>query len=216
MSELNTTGYALLGLLNQHPWSAYELTQFMRVSYLRAVWPRAESRLYEAPKKLVKLGYATAGKEASGKRSRTIYSITDDGRTALQAWLKTSGKDVIFEHEALLQLANCDAGEIDDLHAIIERIKQSTEADLREMAIGLELLLEPDQRTSSDKKYLINTLVNTFIAETLHARLRWLDFAENFTRDWDSLEADEAKIAASEEHYQYLLGELNTILASRG
>ncbi len=115
MAELNTTGYALLGLLNQHPWSAYELTQFMRISHLRAVWPRAESRLYEGPKKLVQLGYATASTEQQGKRPRTIYTITEEGRQALRDWLKIEGKDVIFEHEALLQLPYCYVGELEDL-----------------------------------------------------------------------------------------------------
>lgn len=204
MSELNTTGYALLGLLNQHPWSAYELTQFMRVSYLRAVWPRAESRLYEGPKKLVSMGYAVAVKEQQGKRTRTVYSITADGRRALRGWLKTTGKDVVFEHEALLKLANSDAGTVADLRNIIAGIRASTESDLQEMRLGLEQLVGRSLPVASDDKVVINTLVNSFVYETLQARTRWLAFAESFTRDWDDLAANEAKLAASDTYYRQL------------
>ncbi len=205
MGELNTTGYALLGLLNQCPWSAYELTQFMRVSYLRAIWPRAESRLYEGPKKLVALGYAEASKERQGKRTRTVYAITDSGRAALKAWLKTETKDVIFEHEALVQLGNCDVGELDDVQAILARLRESTSTDLGEMARALDVLGDPSiGRFGADKRFLLNALVNSFILETLLARRRWLDLAEGLIADWDDLEPTDDKLAAVHAHYREL------------
>jgi DNA-binding PadR family transcriptional regulator len=208
LAELNTTGYALLGLLNQHPRSAYELTQFMRVSHLRAVWPRAESRLYEGPKKLVKLGYATASSEQQGKRPRTVYTITDEGRQALRDWLKTDGKDVIFEHEALLQLSNTDAGDIEDLHRIIERLHVSTDAALQETEAGMNILAQRNQQLSSDKRFVISTLVNHFLYETVLARKRWLAFADAFTAGWTDLEPSEEKLEASRAHYRELAEQL--------
>ncbi|NND69720.1 MAG: PadR family transcriptional regulator [Halioglobus sp.] len=205
MAELNTTGYALLGLLNQHPWSAYELTRFMRVSYLRAIWPRAESRLYEGPKKLIALGFATASKERQGQRSRTVYTITDSGREALAAWLSVETRDVVFEHEALLQLGNCDVGELRDVEVILDRLRESTGADLEEMAVALEVLGDPAaERLSSDKRFVLNTLVNTFIFEVLLARRRWLACAEQLTADWGDLEPSEDKLAAVHAHYREL------------
>jgi DNA-binding PadR family transcriptional regulator len=208
LAELNTTGYALLGLLNQRPWSAYELTQFMRVSHLRAVWPRAESRLYEGPKKLVQFGYATASNEKQGNRSRTIYTITEQGRQALSDWLKSGGKDVIFEHEALLKLSNADAGDIEDLRRIIASIRESTDNDLQEILAGLDILAQRSQQLSSDKRFVISTLVNHFLFEIMLARKRWLAFAEAFTREWDSLEPSEHKLAASQDHYRHLVASL--------
>jgi len=212
MSALNTTSYAILGLLNQHPWSAYELTQFMRVSYLRAVWPRAESRLYEGPKKLVELEYAQAHTEKNGKRNRTVYSITDSGRAALRQWLSITGKDVVFEHEALLKIANSDAGCIEDLRANLTGINISTRADMQEMLLGLELLVNRTDQVSSDDKFVINTLVNSFVYETLLARDRWMAFAEKFTSDWRDLSADERKLAACDDYYRQMQAELNRIV----
>ncbi len=49
---MTTTSYAILGLLAIRPWTTYELTQQMQRSLSR-FWPRAESKLYEEPKKLV-------------------------------------------------------------------------------------------------------------------------------------------------------------------
>ena len=54
---LTTTSYAVLGLLAIKPWSSYELTQQMDRS-LGRIWPRATSKLYEEPKKLVEHGFA--------------------------------------------------------------------------------------------------------------------------------------------------------------
>ena len=46
---------ALLAVLAIRPWSAYELAGYMRNSTLRAIWPRAESRIYAEVKRLEKL-----------------------------------------------------------------------------------------------------------------------------------------------------------------
>ena len=64
---LSTTSYAILGMLAMRPWTAYELTQQLRRS-LRYCWPKAESVLYDEPKRLVRLGLATAHHEPAGRR----------------------------------------------------------------------------------------------------------------------------------------------------
>src|SRR3954469_12912833 len=85
-TQLTTTSYAILGLLAVRPWTTYELAQQMGRA-LGQFWPRAESKLYEEPKKLVAHGLARATKETVGKRARTVYSITPKGRKALAAWV---------------------------------------------------------------------------------------------------------------------------------
>ena len=56
---MTTTSYAILGLLAVKPWTTHELVQQVDRS-LRRMWPRAQSKLYEEPKKLVAHGYARA------------------------------------------------------------------------------------------------------------------------------------------------------------
>ena len=70
MAELTTTSYAILGLLNIKPWSAYELTQQAQRS-LRYLWPKSESHLYAEPKRLVRMGFARGPRLAAGPSSYT-------------------------------------------------------------------------------------------------------------------------------------------------
>src|SRR5262245_57934117 len=105
---LSTTSYAVLGMLAVRPWSAYELTKQMRRS-LAYCWPKAESVLYDEPKRLVRLGLASANQEpAGGSRTRAVYAITDAGRAALRAWLATEPAPPRFELEPLLRLLYAD------------------------------------------------------------------------------------------------------------
>ena len=115
---LTTTSYAVLGLLAVQPWSTYELTRQMDRS-LGRLWPRAQSKLYEEPKKLVAHGLAEGSQEQVGRRSRTVYSITPDGRRALAAWLGEPGAGPVLEFEQLLQVFFSEHGTKDDALATI-------------------------------------------------------------------------------------------------
>ena len=87
-ASMTTTSYAILGLLAVKPWTTHELVQQVDRS-LRRLWPRAQSKLYEEPKKLVAHGYAKATDDSVGRRRRTRYTITAKGRRALAAWLSS-------------------------------------------------------------------------------------------------------------------------------
>ena len=72
-ASLTTTSYAVLGLLAIQPWSTYELAKQMERTLYR-VWPRARSRLYDEPKKLVAHGLAEARKESVGRRPASVIA----------------------------------------------------------------------------------------------------------------------------------------------
>jgi DNA-binding PadR family transcriptional regulator len=101
--DLTTTSYAILGLLAIQDWSTYELAQQMERS-LSYFWPRAQSRIYEEPKRLVSLGLAKATSGSTGRRQRTTYAITAKGRRALARWLAVPGNGPVVEFEALLKV----------------------------------------------------------------------------------------------------------------
>jgi DNA-binding PadR family transcriptional regulator len=107
--SLTSTSYAVLGLLSARPWSSYELTQQMDRS-LGRIWPRAASKLYEEPKKLVAHGLASATAEQNGQRTRTVYAITAEGRQALAAWLHEPGDGPVLEFEQLVKVFFADNG----------------------------------------------------------------------------------------------------------
>ena len=77
---------------------------------LRRIWPRAQSKLYEEPKKLVAHGFARATDDSVGRRRRTRYTITPKGRRALAAWLQEPGDGPVLEFEQLLKISLSDSG----------------------------------------------------------------------------------------------------------
>lgn len=106
---LTTTSYAILSLLAVKSWSTYELTQQMDRSIGR-IWPRATSKLYDEPKKLVVHGLARAKDQSVGQRPRTVYSITTKGRRALATWLQEPGAGPVLEFEQLLKVSFAENG----------------------------------------------------------------------------------------------------------
>jgi DNA-binding PadR family transcriptional regulator len=115
---LTTTSYAVLGLLAIKPWSSYELTQQMDRS-LGRFWPRATSKIYEEPKKLVTHGLARSSAERNGQRTRTVYAITAKGRRALRAWLTQPAAGPVLEFEQLLQVFFAENGSKIDVEATL-------------------------------------------------------------------------------------------------
>ena len=126
MGNLTTTSYAILGLLAVRPWTTYELAQQMGRA-MGSFWPRAESKIYEEPKKLVAHGLASATSEKVGNRPRTVYSITPAGREALAAWVPSPGAGPSLEFEQLIKVFFAEHGTRDDLLATLRSIHQSTD-----------------------------------------------------------------------------------------
>src|SRR5215469_16339366 len=133
---LTTTSYAVLGLLAIKPWSSYELTQQMDRS-LGRVWPRAVSKLYEEPKKLTAHGLARSSIERNGRRTRTVYAITEQGRRALRGWLAEPGQGPVLEFEQLLKVFFADQGTPADVLATLAAAQDWARARSQEsLAIG--------------------------------------------------------------------------------
>ena len=191
MGEPTPTSYAILALLSLRPWSAYELTGFMRTSNLRGIWPRAESRLYAEPKNLVVKGLASATIEKRGGRKRTVYRITAEGRRALAAWLQQPSKRFVYESEAMLKVSYGDMADLAELTRTIEEIRAEAEDDLLVAKKAFENRLSDG--VLLPERVHVSALVAQFTIEMMEARLRWASFAEAFVRDWENSEGDEEK-----------------------
>lgn len=175
-----TTSYATLGLLAVQPWSTYELTNQIRRSLAR-FWPRAASKLYEEPRKLVALGYATAETQHHGRRRRTVYAITPEGRRALVAWLATTGAPPTLESEQLLRVFLADQGTRQDLLDTIA----ATRAWAREQAVfDATIAREHLGGGPFPQRLAVNTLVGRYLSDMSEATERWADWASEIVRDW--------------------------------
>jgi PadR family transcriptional regulator, regulatory protein AphA len=122
-----STSYAILGLLSLRPWSAYELAQQMARS-LRYCWQAAPSVVYQEPKRLVAMGYATSTPQHNGQRTRAVYEITPSGRTALSQWLASTPADPQLQMEPMLRLLFADSGTPADLAASLKALQTWAES----------------------------------------------------------------------------------------
>lgn len=179
--ELTTTSYAILGMLAIEPWSTYALAQQMQRS-LRHLWPRAESNVYAEPKRLVAAGLATATVQQTGKRERTVYTITPAGRMALQQWLGHPSSESRFESEALLKVLFATEGSREDLLRTLQAMLDEARDTL---AFCDVLAADYLQGTSpfQDRAHL-NALIFRWIREHAAMQAQWATWAIEQVETW--------------------------------
>jgi DNA-binding PadR family transcriptional regulator len=180
-SRLTTSSYAILSLLALRPWTGYELTKQATRS-LRFAWPKSERLLYAEPKKLVEHGMATASEESVGQRRRTVYTITDEGRTALKAWMTTEPEAPILEAEALLRLLFADHGTIDDAMAAVDKLAADA-AETHNQVLTINASYLEGQHPFPDRVH-VSVLFATFQLELFDLIVRWADFARGELAGW--------------------------------
>jgi PadR family transcriptional regulator, regulatory protein AphA len=79
--------YAILGFLNYHPYTGYDLKKIFDNS-VRHFWPADQSQIYRTLSRLTEQGYADMEKVPQEDRpDRKVYHITEAGRAALLKWL---------------------------------------------------------------------------------------------------------------------------------
>ena len=181
-AALTPTSYAILGLLAIKPWTTYELTRQMH----RAVgqfWPRAESRLYEEPKKLVAHGLATAAQEHVGQRPRTVYTITPEGRERLAAWVSEPAHgDPELHAEALIKVFFAEHGSREDLLATIGSLRAWTDERLALSADISADYLAGEGAYSDRLPWLV--LTGRLLDEHVLAVRRWAEWAAALVETW--------------------------------
>ena len=89
LPRLTATSYIVLGLLVRAGGQAtpYALKQ-MAAGSVGNFWTLHHAQLYSEPERLAGAGLVREEREAGGRRRRT-YSVTKEGRAALEAWLQT-------------------------------------------------------------------------------------------------------------------------------
>lgn len=182
-SRLTTSSYAVLCLLAIRPWAGYELTQQATRS-LRFAWPKSERLLYSEPKKLVEHGLATSHRESVGERRRTVYTITDDGRTALRAWMATEPDPPVLEAEALLRLLFADLGTTDDAMATLDKLADDATATYEDV-LRINAGYLDGQHPFPDRVH-VSVLFATFQLELFRLVARWVEFAKAEIGEWPS------------------------------
>jgi PadR family transcriptional regulator AphA len=211
MSDLTPTSHAILALLSIRPWSAYELTGYMRGSTLRAIWPRAESRIYAEVKRLEETGMATAKVEQQGGRKRSVYSILERGEGELREWMTEPSKRFTYESEAMLKVAYADKGSFEDLDHTLAEIRAEVREDLAIMAMVFRQIVETEE-TKIEGRVAFNALVSQLILEVMEARMRWVEQAERHVAEWTDVRIDRGKVAQGRAAYGAMLERIDRLL----
>jgi DNA-binding PadR family transcriptional regulator len=180
-STLTSTSYAILGLLAVKPWTTYELAQQMDRA-LGRFWPRAESKLYEEPKKLVAHGFARASTEMVGKRKRTVYQITAKGRRALAAWVPTPGDGPIIEFEQLIKVFFAEHATRADLLATLAGVREWSDERLAAAAAVPEAYLAGNAPFPERLPWLL--LVGQFLVDFHLMVEHWTEWATDIVETW--------------------------------
>ena len=174
------TSYAVLGLLSVRTWTTYELAKQVQRS-LNWFWPRAERRLYDEPKQLVAHGLATATKEFTGQRPRTVYGITDAGRAALRDWLGQPSSPRAVESEAMLKVFFSDAGNLDQLTATLEGMVSEAQERLSQLA---DLAGSAEHQPAFPHRLHISALALRLHLDQELTTLRWARWAQEQVALW--------------------------------
>lgn len=179
--RLTTSTYAVLALLDLKPWTGYELTHQAQRS-LRYAWPKSERLLYSEPKKLVEIGYATVHQEDSGKRTRNVYTITEEGHQALNEWTSSRTQPPRLEIEALLRLLFADHGSREDVLRALDELEGDIgghhQAVVELMGSYLDGGHPFPQRTH------LSVLFATFQIDIFKTIERWIEFARAEIGEW--------------------------------
>jgi DNA-binding PadR family transcriptional regulator len=194
---MSTTSYAILGLLAVKPWTTHELVQQVDRS-TRRIWPRAQSKLYEEPKKLVAHGFARATDDSVGRRRRTRYTITAKGRRALARWLQEPGDGPVLEFEQLLKIHFADSGTKAGILANLDAAKQWVVNQNEENLATARSYLEG--RGLFGERAALNQLGGRFLTDFYVMVARWVVWASDMTEDWpDDVSDATFDVAAQEE-----------------
>jgi PadR family transcriptional regulator AphA len=185
MSEqLTTTSYAVLAQVAVHPWSTYELAR-QRVRYFRYVWPRAESAIYREAKRLASMGLIAGRTEYTGKRARTIYSITEAGKKELREWLATPVSPFAMDFEAMIRLFVAPLGTKEQIVTTLRQVRSDAEEMFR-FAAGIKGEFLDGMSLTQDQLY-IRALAIDFFVSLLHTVHAWATRTLAEMEDWEDL-----------------------------
>lgn len=199
--QLTTTSYAVLAQVAVRSWSPYELVQ-QRVRYFRYVWPAAESAIYREVKRLDAMGLIEGTKEYTGKRARTIYSITEDGEEALRDWLVSPVTPFSMEFEAMLRVFVAPLGTKEDLIGSLKQVRADA-LDMLTFSGQVKQEFIDGINVTQDQAYIRALAVDFFIS-LLKTVESWVQRTIAEVEGWDDLAPSEEKNARGLEKIRRL------------
>ncbi|MDZ4170122.1 MAG: PadR family transcriptional regulator [Coriobacteriia bacterium] len=174
--------HAILGLLNEHPRSGYDLKTRCFDGPLYPLWAADQAQVYRTLERLKTVGLVTATRRRrAGKPDRRLYELTPAGQVSLQAWLASPADTPVVRDPLLIRLYFGEATADEDLIAVLVASRdqhQSRLLGLRTAKADLASERSIDDRTST----LRQTAFDGALARE-RAAIDWLDDCIDAIRD---------------------------------
>ncbi|WP_458127069.1 PadR family transcriptional regulator [Paenibacillus sp. Z3-2] len=119
MKRMNTTHFAILGLLRIKPMSAYELVKFSKES-IGLFWNESYGHIHKSIKQLELDGSVSVVEEAETGRRKIVYGITEQGCDQLDSWLTVPPEESVMRNELLMKVFISDERHIPQLVTFLE------------------------------------------------------------------------------------------------
>jgi DNA-binding PadR family transcriptional regulator len=171
-SELTDLSYVVMNLIGRNGAGPHDLVQMARRGQ-RLYWAGAESKIYEQPKRLEKLGYLTSQKTPGKTRDRTHYRLTPKGVRALQDWLALPSHFPRIQSEAAIRVQASDLA--DDPSIILESLKPLRE-DIAQLSATLDEAEHREPQFPHRRRQL--RLLHSLGRRILRAHLEWIEEVE--------------------------------------
>lgn len=126
MRRINTTHFAILGLLRLKPMSAYELVKFSKES-IGLFWNESYGHIHKSIKQLQLEGSVSVVEEAETGRRKIVYGITEQGCDQLDSWLALPPEEPVMRNELLMKLFVSDERHIPQLITFLEEELRANE-----------------------------------------------------------------------------------------
>jgi hypothetical protein len=125
---------------------------------------------------------ATATKERTGRRPRTVYAITKQGRQALRDWLEETPQLPLVEFDGIVKVLFAEHGSKQQLLATLRSIRDQAERTREEHAA----LAEDLSQTGGPfpERLHLNALVFKFMWDQTETLINWATWAEQIVGKW--------------------------------
>lgn len=170
-TRLTPFSYAVLVLVGRDGAGPHDLRRMAEIG--RVYWDAAPSQWYAEPKRLAGLGLLSAERAPGRTRERTHYRLTDAGRDALAAWVRTPAALPRMQHETVVRLLAADIVGSEGVAAGLQAMESDLEGALAGVRQGLENLA--GMRPERAKLLEVN---HRYAAALLELQRAWLRDAE--------------------------------------
>jgi PadR family transcriptional regulator, regulatory protein AphA len=121
--RLKPSSYLILGMLNLGHQTGYAVKRSVDRS-TRFFWAASLAQVYPELAALEEGGFVVSTQDPHGARPRKAYRLTDEGRAALDEWLRSERiPDFEFRDEGLLRLFFADALPLEEALELVRRLR---------------------------------------------------------------------------------------------